>query len=131
MAFEIRGPLTSRIGKMVRYGAPGDVRKTGSGDGAGIIVDEVWVDENLNSSPPRKGKGVQDWGDYSFCAQRIKWESDSPEGDYSIRLAYYRRPPGENFWRFAAQTTVSSHSADIKRLLESVLKKKDWFEEKA
>jgi hypothetical protein len=46
---KIKGTLTSRVGCKVNFAAPKDVHLKG-GDGAkGIILDEVWVDETINS----------------------------------------------------------------------------------
>lgn len=126
------GELKSRIGCSVRYGSPQDVLTNG-GTAAiiGTIVDEVWLDEALNSSDPhikpcQDGSGC--WGDYSFCAQLIKWEGkETPD----IRLAYYRRRCGETGWEYASQTTVSSEPANIKRLLELTLAKSEWFSGRA
>jgi len=80
----------------------------------------------MNKSPPRPANAADDWGDYSFCSQLIKWDS----GEYSIRLAYYRRRIGEDWWEFASQTTVSSDWRTIKELLGLTLAKKSWFREK-
>ena len=120
------GILTSRIGKRVRFGEPRDAQSAGGDPGYGSVVDEVWADEEVNKMPPRPRKGKDDWGDYSFCAQLIKWSW----GDHSIRLAYYRRRPGENVWRFASQTSVSGNWWPIKALLEKTLAKKHWFSDK-
>jgi hypothetical protein len=120
---KIKGKLMSRIGATVRYGAPKDVHKAGGNAVEGIIVDEVWADVEINDKPPRSANNKDDWGDYSFCAQRIKWNND----DYSIRLAYYRRRAGENCWEYASQMTVDSDWRTIKTLLERILAKSNWF----
>ena len=120
---KIKGQLRSRIGRRVAFGPPADVKKAGGGSTCGKIVDEVWVDERLNASPPTPGSAKGHWGDYSFCAQLIEWD----HGERAIRLAYYRRRVGENCWELASQTTVCSDPAKIKRLCELVLSKKDWF----
>jgi hypothetical protein len=118
---KIKGSLTSRIGSPVRYGAPKDVHDKGGKARYGIIVDEIWANPNINESPPRKPSHPHDWGDYSFCAQLIKW--DGEDEDHAIRLAYYRRHFGEDWWEFAGQTTVSSHWKKIKVLCEKTLSK--------
>jgi hypothetical protein len=123
---KVRGRLTSRIGRPVRYGAPKDVRVKGGKARHGIIIDEIWVNPDINKSSPRKTGHRHDWGDYSFCAQLIKWEGDDEH--YSIRLAYYRRRCGENWWEFAGQTTVSSGWKTIKALCEKTLSKTWWFQ---
>jgi hypothetical protein len=122
------GDLKSRKGCRVRYGSPRDVLTNGGTEAMmGTIVDEVWLDEALNSSEPHSkhceyGPGC--WGDYSFCAQLIKWDGkETPD----IRLAYYRRRCGEVGWEYASQTTVSSEPSNIKRLLELTLAKTEWF----
>jgi hypothetical protein len=120
---KIHGRLTSRINRPVRYGAPKDVQRDGGRASRGIIVDEVWADPAVNDLPARRSNGPEDWGDYSFCAQRIKWNDNS----YSIRLAYFRRRAGEDHWEFASQMTVSSHWSTIKTLLEVTLNKSNWF----
>jgi hypothetical protein len=129
-ASKIRGPLSTRIGRPVRYSAPKDVHGRGGKAVWGVIEDEVWADESLNTSPARPCEGIEDWGDYSFCAQLIKWNPrpDLPDGEHSIRLAYYRRRAGEDWWEFAGQTTVSSDCQTIKALLEKTLARTQWFE---
>ncbi len=122
---KIKGELTSRIGRRVRFGAPGDVRQSGGKPGYGTIIDEVWVDPELNKQPPRSRSNDGDWGDYSFCSQLIKWN----DGGYSIRLAYYRRRPGEDWWEYASQTTVNSDWQTVKTLFEKTLSKERWFKE--
>ncbi len=121
MAFGIKGPLPPRKGNSVTYGAPKDVATRGGKAVTGRIVDEIWENEATNTEPPKACTGTDDWGDYSFFAQLIKWDSsaDLPDGDYSIRLGYYRRRAGEDEWRFAGQTTISSTPAQIKSLLEN------------
>lgn len=123
----IKGPLTSRIGRPVRYGAPKDVRQKGGKAAHGVIVDEIWADPEVNNAPPREPRHKHDWGDYSFCAQLIQWD-DGKEG-YAIRLAYYRRRCDENWWEFAGQTTVSSGWRNIKPLCEKTLSKTWWFQD--
>jgi len=120
---QIKGHLTSRIGRKVRFSAPKDVEQKGGNPGYGIIVDEVWADPDINVSPPRIPQSAEDWGDYSFCAQLIKWAED----EYSIRLAYYRRRAGEDHWEYASQTTVNSEWHTIKKLLEATLAKRHWY----
>lgn len=122
---KIKGELTSRIGRSVRFGLPGDVREAGGKTGHGMIVDEVWADPETNKTPPRPRKDNNDWGDYSLCSQLIKWH----DGGYSIRLAYYRRRPGEDWWEFASQTTTNSDWGTIKALLENTLSKESWFQD--
>jgi len=123
---KIKGTLTSRIGSQVRFGAPKDIEKKGGKAEYGIIVDEAWANPDINSSPPRYSDNTSDWGDYSFCAQLIKW----PENEYTIRLAYYRRRIGENHWEYASQMTVNANWKDIKALLECTLAKAGWFKDK-
>lgn len=108
-------------------GAPKDVHKKGGQAAHGVIVDEVWADPEINDSPPRKVRHRNDWGDYSFCAQLIKWD-EGKEG-YAIRLAYYRRRCDEDCWEFAGQTTVSSNWKTIKALCEKTLSKTGWFQD--
>ncbi len=120
---KIKGHLTSRIGCSVRFSAPKDVELKGGGAGYGLIVDEIWADPDINVAPPRAAEHDGDWGDYSFCAQLIKWDGD----EYTIRLAYYRRRAGEDFWEFASQTTVNSDWQTAKALLERTLSKTEWF----
>jgi hypothetical protein len=121
----IKGQLTSRIGCQVRFGAPKDVDNRGGTAERGIIVDEIWADTELNSSPPRRAENAADWGDYSFCAQLIKWG----EKEYTIRLAYYRRRVGEDYWEYASHTTVNSSWKTIKTLLERTHAKTGWFQD--
>ena len=119
----IKGNLTARIGKIVNFTAPKDVRDKGGSPACGTIVDEVWATPEINTSPARQAQNKDDWGDYSFCAQLIKWG----ENDHSIRLAYYRRRAGEDWWEFASQMTVNSDWRTIKTLLERTLVKTGWF----
>ena len=120
---KIKGKLGTRIRSSVNFGPPADVRKAGGNPGKGKIVDEVWVDEVLNASAPKRGAAGSNWGEYSFCAQLIEWN----DGVRSIRLAYYRRRVGENFWELGSQTTVCAEPELIKRLCELTLAKKSWF----
>lgn len=126
---KIKGPLTSRIGRTVRFGAPQDVQHKGGEPAQGVIVDEVWARLDQNTEPPHPKKHPPDcWGDYSFCAQLIEW-SDTKSKYFSIRLAYYRRRCGEDFWEFASQTTVNSDWRDIKSLCEKTLARTEWFQD--
>jgi hypothetical protein len=127
---KLHGRLTSRIGRPVRYSAPKDVHEKGGQAAHGIIVDEIWVDPQKNDSPPRKPNHPHDWGDYSFCAQLIKWNGPMVDGEHSIRLGYYRRRCGEDWWEFAGQTTVSAEWQTIKVLCEKTLSKIWWFQDK-
>ena len=120
---KIKGKLTSRIGTPVRFGVPKDVGQKGGTVRHGTIVDEVWADPELNTSPPRQSTGVNDWGDYSFCAQLIQWDG----GAQLIRLAYYRRRASQDHWEFASQMTVTAKSRTIKSLMEKTLAKTNWF----
>ena len=120
---KIPGKLTSRIGSRVNFSPPSDVRLAGGVSSPGEIIDEVWVDEALNRSRPRRASPRNDWGDYSFCAQLIQWE----DGQRMIRLAYYRRRAGENHWEFASQMTVCSEPETVQRLCKLTLGKKSWF----
>lgn len=119
----IKGHLTSRIGKTVTFGPPRDVFKAGGKSTAGKIIDEVWVNKDLNSTPPRQGDAHNSWGDYSFCAQLIDWG----QGERGIRFAYYRRRIGEDWWELGSQTTVCSDPVTIKRLCELTLSKRTWY----
>jgi hypothetical protein len=123
---KIKGKLTSRIGRSVTFRPPKDVESKRGGAKHGVIVDEVWARPSINLSPRRKRKGPGDWGDYSFCAQLIRW---GPE-DHTIRLAYYRRRVGEDHWEYASQTTVNYYWREIKALLERTLGKRGWFRER-
>jgi hypothetical protein len=120
---KIRGKLTSRIGCRVCFGAPRDVHKAGGSPGFGTIDDEVWADPSINDAPARTSDGSNDWGDYSFCSQLIRWD----DGSQSVRLAYYRRRAGEDHWEFASQMTVNSDPPTIKALLQRTLAKEEWF----
>jgi hypothetical protein len=120
---KIKGELTSRIGCRVRFGPPADVHRAGGLPGSGTIIDETWATPEINKTPARPTSGAGDWGDYSFCAQLIKWDDEG----YSIRLAYYRRRAGEDWWEYASQMTVNSDWRTIKALLERTLSKESWF----
>jgi hypothetical protein len=120
---KIHGTLTSRIGCRVRFGAPQDVSKAGGAPVYGTIVDEVWADPTINKSRPSLRKHKDDWGAYSFCGQLISWD----DGSQTVRLAYYRRRAGENWWEFASQMTVNTDPRTVKRLLTKTLAKKNWF----
>ena|SRR5262245_12371462 len=122
---KIRGKLVSRVGCPVRYSAPRDVHQAGGEPVYGTIIDEVWAYPEVNNSPARASSGSDDWGDYSFCSQLIRWG----DGTHSIRLAYYRRRAGEDDWEYASQMTVSSDPQTIKTLLERTLAKASWFGE--
>lgn len=124
---KIKGRLTSRIDCAVTFGAPKDVDAKGGRGSRGVIVDEVWADESLNSRDAHLNPcpiGINCWGDYSFCSQLIKWT----DGTHTIRLAYYRRRCGEDFWEYASQMTVNDTWETIKSLLEKTLGKKTWFQ---
>ncbi|HUC72854.1 MAG TPA: hypothetical protein VMS01_16820, partial [Stellaceae bacterium] len=97
-----KGELTSRIGRWVTYGAPKDVRGKGGGSWNGKIIDEVWVEPEINRLPPHEQPCPHEhcWGDYSFCSQLIEGVDD---GTHHVRLAYYRRRCGEDSWEYASQ----------------------------
>lgn len=121
--FHIKGSLTSRIGQEVSFQAPVDVAKAGGVGITGIVESEVWADPSLNTSPARTAASVNDWGDYSFCSQAIRWS----DGTRTIRLGYYRRRAGEDEWHWGSQTTVEGDPAEIKALLEQTLAQSAWF----
>jgi len=122
---KIHGHLTSRIGRPVNFGPPQDVLQKGGSGGAGTIIDEVWADQAINTAPVHEQLcGNWCWGDYSFCSQMIEWD----DGRRMIRLAYYRRRCGEDFWTFASQMTVTSEPETIKALLDRTLSRRNWFE---
>lgn len=120
---KIRGKLTSRIGCHVRFGAPRDVHHAGGTPSYGAIVDEVWADPDANDSLAPKSGGPDDWGDYSFCSQLIRWT----DGSHSIRLAYYRRRAGEDHWEYASQMTVNADPSTVRTLLQRTLARRKWF----
>jgi hypothetical protein len=120
----MKGELTSRIGRLVTFRAPQDVHVKGGAGHKGEIVDEVWVDAEINKSPPHERPCDEHcWGDYSFCSQLIKWS----DGTHTIRLAYYRRRCGEDAWEYASQMTVNSAPETIHSLLTQTLAKGRWF----
>lgn len=123
--FTIEGSLTSRKGNPVSFTPPQYIMDKGGEVYQGKIIDEVWADEKINYSKPRKPKSKNDWGDYSFFAQQIEWE----DGVRQIRLGYYQRPAGENYWRFASQTTLTTEWSIIKKLFVKTLKKVNWFKD--
>lgn len=122
--FHIYGSLTSRKGSEVSLRPPGDVKEAGGSWIVGVLVDEIWATPEINDSPPRPTTGANDWGDYSFCAQKIRLSDCSS----MIRLAYYRRRAGEDGWQYASQMTVAADTDTIKALLQETLEQKDWFE---
>lgn len=125
---KIKGELTSRKGQTVRFGAPQDVHKKQGSAAHGKIIDEVWADERINRSQPHKQSCRKHcWGDYSFCSQLIKWNNPTEDGEHSIRLAYYRRRCGEDWWEFASQMTVTADCKTVRKLLEVTLEKAKWF----
>jgi hypothetical protein len=123
---KIKGELTSRIGRKVTFNAPHDIFRSRHRTRYGTIIDEVWAKPKLNKSKPRSGRNKSRWrwGDYSSCAQLIKWD----DGRHSIRLAYYRRPFGKNWWEYASQTTITASCKTIKTLLKRTLAQKTWFQ---
>jgi putative SOS response-associated peptidase YedK len=73
--------------------------------------------------------GFYEWS-RKGCAQLIQWkdghDNDKP-GEPSVRLAYYRRRCGEDWWEYASQMTVTADCATVKTLLEVTLAKTKWF----
>ena len=129
MASGIMRPLTSRINRPVTFNPPRDKAKQGAPPSHGTIIDKTRADPSINRSPPHKRpctNGPGCWGDYSFFAQLTRWD----HGQHSIRLGYYRRPCGEDVWRFASQTTVTAEWWKIKPLLRRTLAKAGWFRER-
>lgn len=130
---QIKGKLTSRVGRPVAFRAPGDVGKKGGSGWKGKIIDEVWADLALNESPPHgtecpNGKFCD--GDFSFCAQLIEWtEAKYTNHLKNIRLAYYRRRCGEDGWEYASQMTVCTYPEIVHDLCRLTLGKTDWFPE--
>jgi hypothetical protein len=95
-----------------------------------MIVDEVWVEPDLNESDPHSQPcehGPNYWGHYSFCSQLIKW-NDPDHPYYTIRLAYYRSRCREDRWEFASQMTVNADPLIVKVLCERTLAKQSWFQ---
>ena len=125
----VKGDLTSRIGNWVKFGAPNDASAKGGEARVGKIIDEVWADEEVNKQAgdlhSRCAKDGRCWGDYAFFAQLIEWQADESR---SIRLGYYRRRCGEDWWEFASQMTINTGPDVIRTLLTKTLAKADWFE---
>lgn len=123
--------LTSRKGQLVTFGPQVDIKEKGGAGWTGKIIDEVWATPDLNKSLPHTHpcpNGPLCEGDYSFCGQLIEW--DDTKGTpfkTNIRLAYYRRRCGEDFWEFGSQTTVCSDPPTIYALLAQTLAKNAWF----
>ncbi len=125
---KIKGKLTSRIGRAVNYSAPNDLKQKGRhGAPHGRIVDDFFVTPSENSKPPHRQPCPNEdcWGDYSFSSQLIEWD----DGTHAIRMVYFRRRCGEDWWEYASQHTVSAEPADIKALLEATLSKVHWFDQ--
>ena len=110
--------LRRRIGRYVYFTSPVDGTKSRA-----ETLDEVWVPEpeTFGEQAPMSG-----WGEYALTGQLLQWEED---GSRTVRLTYWRRPPGggENDWRFGGQTTVHAELHTMKELLEKVLNTR-WFE---
>ncbi len=123
----IKGELTSRIGRRVRFGPPKDVEKGDGGAQYGTIIDEVWADPMINRKPSRNAE-LGAWGDYSFAAQLIEWDGEPGSKDRSVRFVYFRRRAGEDWSEYAAQTTLTADLEMAKLLLEKTLAKVSWFE---
>jgi len=116
------GHLTSRIRTRVTLDVPRDTRVGAGKARKGTIIDEIWADPAINVSPSRPCQGDSDWGDYSFCSQLIKLD----DGTYTILLAYYHRPPGEDWWEFGQgiqilQTLSKQKLGAARRLLRQVI----------
>ncbi len=116
------GQLTSRIGTRITLVTPKDPLVGSRKAPKGTIIDEVWADPAINTSPPRPCPDDSDWGDYSFCSQLIKLD----DGTYTILLAYYHRPPGEDWWEFGQgipvlPTLSKRKTGATKRLLRQVI----------
>jgi len=115
------GQLTSRIGTGLTLSTDGE--RMGAGKARkGTIVDEVWADPAINTSPPRPPQGASDCGDYSFCSQLVRLT----DGTYTILLAYYHRPPGEDWWEFGQAIPILSTPSKrkpgaTKRLLRQIV----------
>ena len=119
-----KGKLPSHIGRPVNFKWPKDVSdRHGKGKNKGEIIDEIWENPRLNNTRPHRHR-KHCWGDYSFCAQLIRW----PDGRHQIRLAYYRRRCGQNSWEYASQTTVCSEPRRIKILCRKTLAIAPWFQ---
>ena len=124
----IHGALTTRVGRRVRFGAPGDVRNRGGQAYQGTIIAEVWAEPEVNTSPPHTQpceRSPMCWGDYSFSSQLIRWD----DGWHSIRIGYHRWRCGENCWEYAAQMTVNAEPETIRALFERTIARASWFQE--
>jgi hypothetical protein len=95
-----------------------------------MIVDEVWVEPDLNESAPHCNLANMDpitGAIILFCSQLIKW-NDPDHPYYTIRLAYYRSRCREDRWEFASQMTVNADPLIVKVLCERTLAKQSWFQ---
>ncbi len=116
------GQLTSRIGTRITLDTPNDGRVGVGKTRKGTIIDEVWADPAINTSPPRPRQDDSDWGDYSFCSQLIRLD----DGTSTILLAYYHRTAGQDWWEFGqgipVLPTLSKRNAGAtKRLMRQVI----------
>lgn len=128
---KVRGPLTTRIGRHVKFRRPQDVaRRIGDGVQRGKIVGEIWENQAINLSKPHKHHRTNCWGDYSFFAQLIEWNDEGSAPWYQVRLGYWRRRCGENTWEMAGQTTATARWGVIKRLCKKTLDMNSWQGEK-
>jgi len=75
---KIKGVLTSRIGRSVSFGPPGDVHAKGGAAIRGIIIEDVWADPEVNSAPRHPQPcGEHCWGDYSFARSLSEYSPTS------------------------------------------------------
>ncbi len=118
--------LPQCLGKPVRYRGP----KRVGGLKKGVVEDIIWANKKLGRLAPHR-KGSHPWGDYAFFAQFIKWDDEAVtlgHPNYSVRLGYYRRSPGEKRWRYGSQTTFDCYDRTaLRSLLKETLAKKNWL----
>jgi len=117
-----RLPHDGKVGQYVSFTNP-KIRKKEWGK----VEEEIW-------QPEPRGFGEtcgadNDWGEYAFVAQRIRWDEDHSE---TIRVTYYRRAPGggESDWVFAGQYAPNT-DADTWTCLVQKMVDRGWIKLRA
>ena len=89
------------------------------------IPADIWLNPAIYTSPPRKSRGDDDWGDYAFFLRKIWLHNGAP----NVHIGYYRRLPEESTWIFGASYSIEENPKIIKRLCELVIRRREWFTE--
>lgn len=100
--------------------------KLHGGEGAkGMLVSRIWINSEVFDFDSREHPiSKDDWGDYAFCAELIKWTTV----DYSIRIGYFHRAIGKKKSWIWGQYTLNTSRDIIEKMIIKMNNEPEWYQ---